>query len=102
MKQVEIVCSPCPFGLGVDPTQQICVAFRIEDDHDVSAPDVLDDQDLRKPCLAHARGAQHQRVADALADIHPDILFVGLHGVQRRFAADQRQRPQGIPPGAAT
>jgi len=61
----------------------------------------LGDQQLRQPGLADSRGAEHQQMPDALAQIHPHRLLLGLDRVQGRLAAERWQRAQRVPPGAA-
>ena len=100
MKHVEVLGASRPLGLGIYPPQEIGVPLRIEHDHHIAPPDILGDEDLGKPCLANARRTQHQGMTDPLTDIHPDILLVGLHGMQGRLTPNGRQRRQWIPPSA--
>ena len=87
MEHVERAGAPGAPGLGVHPSQQPGIAFRVEHDHHVAAADVLGNQHLGQPGLADACRAQHQRVTGPLAEVHPDCLFPGLDGMQDRVAA---------------
>jgi hypothetical protein len=49
--------------------------------------DVLGDQQFRQSGLAHARGAQHEHVANPFTQVHPDVGFTRLDPVDRRIAA---------------
>src|SRR3546814_7635303 len=72
MEYVELAFTPGALGLDVHELQQVRIALGVEDDHhrvlaaDLAA-DVLRDEQLGQPRLAHARGPQHQGVPDALA-----------------------------------
>ena len=63
------------------------IALGIDDDDDlmlaggVLAADVLRDEQLGEPCLAHARRAQHQGMPDALAERQTDVHFLRLDAV---------------------
>ena len=85
--------------LGIHPAHQVGIPFGIEHDHRVTTTDVLGDQDLCQARLADPRGAEYQRVAVALIERHPDILFVRLDRMQLRFATDRRGRAQRIEQG---
>ncbi len=100
MEQVEVLGAAGPLGFCVHAPQQVGIALRVEDDDHIAAADVLGDEDLGEPGLADPGGAEHQGVADALAKIHPDILLVGLHRMQRRRAADRSEGLERIPPDA--
>jgi hypothetical protein len=63
---------------------------------DLAAADVLRDEQLGQPRLAHARGAQHQGVADALAQRQGDVDLVRFDAMQARQSADRRQRPRRV------
>ena len=60
------------------------------------AADVLRDEQLGQPRLAHPRGAQHQRVADALAQRQGDVDLGRFDAMQARQSADRRQRPRRV------
>jgi hypothetical protein len=77
-----------PARLPQDAAQQIDVALGVEDDHHLAATDVLGDQQLGQARLADPRGAQHQRVPDAILQVHPDLGLVGLDTVDGGIAAD--------------
>jgi hypothetical protein len=47
VEKVEVSASVRPLGLGIDPSQEICIALGVEDDHHVPTADVLGDQELR-------------------------------------------------------
>ena len=98
MKHVKVLGASRPLGLGVHASQEIGVPLRIENNYHIATADILGDEYLGKPCLAHARRAQHQCMTDPLTDIHPDILLVGFHRMQRRFSTYRRKRCQWIPP----
>ena len=85
--------------LGVYPAHQVGITLGIEHDHRVATTDVLCDQDLGQAGLADPCRTEHQRVAVALVERHPDVLFVRLDRVQLRFAADRRGRTQRIEHG---
>ena len=91
VKHHEVLCATALTGLGVDAFQEIGIALRVEDDHDVAAADVLRNQELGQPCLADPRGAQHQGVPHPLLEIHPHRLFVVADAVQGAIAAERRQ-----------
>ena len=99
MEQIEVLGATGAFGFCVHAPQQVGIALRIEDDDHVAAANVLGDQELGEPRLADPRGAEHEGVSDTLAEIHPDVLLMGLDRMQRRRAADRRQRLERIPPG---
>ena len=72
VEDVKLAFTARALGLGIHPLEQVRVPFGVDDDHDlvlacgVLAADVLRDEQLGQPRLAHPRGAQHQRVSDAL------------------------------------
>ena len=66
MEQIKIVQPTGALRLGVDATQQIGVPFRIENNDDIAPADILGNQQFRQACLTDTRGAQHQRMPDAL------------------------------------
>ena len=100
MEHVERIGAPGAPGLGIHPSQQPGIAFRIEHDHHVAAANVLGNQQLGQPGLADARRAQHQRVTGPLAEVHPDRLFPGLDGMQGRVAARLGPGRKGAPAAA--
>ncbi len=101
MEDVELAFAPGALGLDVHALQQVGIALGVEDDHylvlaaDLAA-DVLRDEQLGQPRLAHARGAQHQGVADALAQRQGDVDLVRLDAMQAWQSADRRQRRAGL------
>ncbi len=102
VEDVELAFAARALGLDVHPLEQVGIALGVEDDHDlvlargVLAADVLGDEQFGQPRLAHPRGAQHQRVADALAQRQADVHLVGLDAVQARQAAHRRQGPHRV------
>ncbi|MGF6675754.1 hypothetical protein OKW44_003606 [Paraburkholderia sp. WSM4174] len=102
MEKRELALAPATFRLGVHAQQQVDVALRIEHDHDVAAMDVLGNQHLAQPGLAHARGAKHRHVPDAFANVEPDVALARFDAMQCRITTDGRQRRNRIPPCLAT
>ena len=101
MEHVELAFAPGALGLDVHALQQVRIALGVEDDHHLVlaadlAADVLRDEQLGQPRLAHARGAQHQGVADTLAQRQGDVDLVRLDAMQARQSADRRQRPRRV------
>src|SRR3546814_4000716 len=81
--------------------EYIRVLFLSEDDHHLVlaadlAADVLRDEQLVQPRLAHARVPQHQGVPDALAQRQGDVDLGRFDAVQARHSADRRQRPRRV------
>ena len=99
MEDVQGVFPARPPGLGDHPLHQVGVALGVEHDHHVAPGDVLGDQDFRQPGLADAGGAEHQGVADAVAQGHVDRAFLRLDAMDGGLAADIRQRADRVPPG---
>jgi hypothetical protein len=102
VEHVELVLATGALALGVHAPQQVGIALGIEHDDHVAAADVLGDQDLGQPRLAHAGGPEDQGMPDPLTQAHPHRRLVGFDTVQRWLAAHRRQWRQGIPPGACT
>jgi hypothetical protein len=107
VEEEEVLLPPCPLRLPIDTPQQVEVALGVEDDHRLAAADILTDEQFRQPGLAHPGGAQHQGVADPLAQVHPDIGFRRFDGVERGVAAGgsrvrRRSSENGSEPGERT
>ncbi len=102
VEDVELAFAASALGFDVHPFQEIGIPLGVDDDDDlmlagsIPAADVLRDEQLGQARLAHPRGAQHQRVPDALAQRQADVHFVGLDAVQPWQAADRRQRAHGV------
>ena len=102
VKDVELALATRSLGFDVHAFQEIRVALGVDDDHDlmltvcIRATDVLGDEQLGQPRLPHARGAQHQRMADALTQWQADVDLVGFDAVQSRQAAYRWQWPHGV------
>ena len=90
VEEEELAGAPGPLRLRVDAAQEIDVALGVEHDDDLAAADVLGEQQLRQPRLADPRGPQHQGVADAVGEIHPDVGLGELDAVEGGIAADRR------------
>ena len=56
MEHIEVFGPSGPFGLGIHTPQQTRIPLGIEDDHHVTAADVLGDKDLGQPGLTDASG----------------------------------------------
>src|SRR5690606_27637419 len=72
VENVELACATGALGLDVHPLEQVRGPLGVEDDHDLVfagdlAVNVLGDEQLGEPGLAHARGPQDQGVTHALA-----------------------------------
>ncbi len=78
--------------------QQIRVAFWIKNDHHLTTADILGGKQFRQPGFTDAGGAEHQRVAGALAERQGDVVLFQFYPVQPRIAADGRQRAQRVQP----
>ena len=102
MEDIELALTARAFGLDVHPLQKIGIALGVYDDDDlvfavgVLAPNVLGHEQLGQPRLAHARGAQHQRMPDALTQRQADVHLIGFDAVQARQAAHRRQRAHRV------
>jgi len=77
-----------PLGFREHTAQQVDVTLGVEHDHNLAAADVLGDQQLGEARLADPRGSQHQRVSDAVFQIHPDLALVGFDPVDGGIPAD--------------
>ena len=82
----------------VHSEKQVRIALGVEDDHRVPPADVLVDQDLAEPGLAHAGGAEHEGVAHPFADggIQVALALPEAHAVDFRTAPHGRGRAQRI------
>ncbi|KWT95166.1 hypothetical protein APY03_2517 [Variovorax sp. WDL1] len=102
VEDVELALAARALGFDVHALQEIGIPLGIDDDHDlvlargVLAPDVLGDEQLGEPRLAHAGGAQHQRMPDALAQRQADVHLVRFDAVQARQTAHGRQRAHRV------
>ena len=100
VEEVELALATGALHFGPDPLDQLGVALGIEDDDDLAPMEVLGDEELAEPGLADARRAEDERMAYAIRERHGDRTFRKLDAVERRIAADRRQRSERIPPGA--
>ena len=75
--------APDLVGIGtISQLHEIRIPLGIKDDDDITAPDILRDEDFSKACLANPRCSQDQGVSNALARAHIDrlLFFTGWAG----------------------
>ncbi|MNE46008.1 hypothetical protein D3C80_1403270 [compost metagenome] len=99
MKDEQLIPAAGTVGFGPDTPQQVCIAFRIKHDGDVTTPNILGDQQLGETRFANTSGTQYQTVAHAFTQIHRNIQFIGFNTMNRRVPTDRRQRPDRIQQG---
>ena len=101
MEEKELVGTSGTDGGGIHIEQQVGVALGVNDDHHVTAQDVLADDDFGEARLADAGSAFNQGVTDAVAQILPNrpLAFIQPDRVQPGIAFERRHRlPRVQPP----
>lgn len=89
MKDVKLSVAAGAVGFHVHPLEQIGIAFRVDDDHNLvialaPSTDVLGDEEFGESCLADACGTEDERVTDAFTQRERDVDLVGLDTMQPR------------------
>ena len=96
MEDEQLIPTAGTVGFSPNTPQQVSIPFRIKHNGDVTAANILGDQQFRQAGLTDTGSAQHQAMPYAFAQCHRDIELIGFNTMDRRVPPDRWQRPHRI------